>query len=620
MQGIRTWGVRLVVLVVVVELAWVVFANLLLSTGLAERLINRRPEELRVHWERARTWYPARVHACGLVYEQHTGTMDIEVRASKVAASLRILPLLALRGVLDEVDVRDLGVVVVREAPAGPEPAPERAGPGLRMAVEDVEIHGVERLSYNDITIARGELSIRGSAAVQVRGPLELRDAIAEWRNARITVGKETVADSISLGFRGDVTPFHPGLETGPALLEKVSGAVDIHGDSRDLRPLHMLLQGVEWIERLDGAGDVAVHMILDGGRLQPGTDVDVVATDLELWFLGFAAEGSGRVSVDVSESGGDRRGQLHVVFEGFGISRQGAPEPLARGSGLTFSASGRDLGFSADRAGLDVVLDLPGSEFPDVAALANALPAGLGVEVLGGRAKLSGHLEVQGREAEAKGLFQIDGTDLAGRFRDMTFAMDLAFATRISGRDLDAFDIELAGTEVRLFNGAFDSEEAEVDDGWWMTIAIPEGLTNLAPPVTVNAELDLSMRDSSAILAAFAEVNRWIHHFDRFLTVRDVEGNAWLGIEGPRVSLRDLSLTGDRLEVLGELELAHGEEEGIFWGKLGAFSLGVERSGEESDFKLVNSRAWYDEQYAARWADREGPSVRDVREGDSHP
>ena len=620
MQGIRTWGVRLVVLVVVVELAWVVLGNLLLDTGLAERLINRRPEKLSIHWERARTWYPARVHARGLVYEQHTGTMDIEVRASKVAASLRILPLLALRGVLDDVDVRDLAVVVVREVPGGPEPAPERAEPGLRMAVEDVEIHGVERVSYNDITIAGGEVSIRGSAAVQIRGPLELRDTIANWRNARITVGEETVADAISLGFRGEVTPFHPGLDSGPALLEKISGAVDIHGDSRDLRPLHLLLQGVEWIERLDGAGNVAVHMILDDGTLQPGTDVEVVASALELWFLGFAAEGSGRVSADASESGGDRRGQLHVVFEGFGISRQGAPEPLARGSGLTFSASSRDLGFGADRTGLDVVLDLPDSEFSDVAALANALPPGLGVEVLGGRAKLSGHLEVQGRDAEAKGIFEIDGTDLAGRFRDMTFAMDLAFAAQISGRDLDAFDIELAGTEVRLFNGAFDSEETEVDDGWWMTMAIPEGLTNLTPPVTVDAELDLSMRDSRAILAAFAEVNRWIHHFERFLTVRDVEGNASLGIEGPRVSLRDLALTGDRLEVLGELELAHGEEEGILWGKLGAFSLGVERSGEENDLKLVNSRAWYDEQYAARWADREGPSGRKLRERNSHP
>ena len=101
---------------------------------------------------------------------------------------------------------------------------------------------------------------------------------------------------------------------------------------------------------------------------------------------------------------------------------------------------------------------------------------------------------------------------------------------------------------------------------------------------------------------------------------MRDVEGNALLGIEGPRVSLRDLALTGDRLKVLGELELAHGEEEGILWGKLGAFSLGVERSGEENDLKLVNSRAWYDEQYAARWADREGPSGRELRERNSHP
>jgi hypothetical protein len=268
---------------------------------------------------------------------------------------------------------------------------------------------------------------------------------------------------------------------------------------------------------------------------------------------------------------------------------------------------------FEGGREGLDVTLDIPETKVPQVALLSAHLPRGLGIELLGGQAALSGHLKVRGRDAAAKGIFQIDGRGLEGRFRDMAFAMDLAFVTRLSGRDLDAFDVQLAGTEVRLFNGVFDGEETDVDDGWWMTIFVPEGLTNLAPPVAVDAKLELSMRNSRAILAAFAEVNRWIHHFERFLTVRDVAGNASLAIEAPHFSLRDLALTGDRFEALAELEFAQQEEEGIFWGKLGAFSLGMERSGEDNDFKLVDSREWYEEQRAAHWEARRraGPRLR---------
>jgi hypothetical protein len=616
MQRIKTWGVRLVGLVVIVEVAWVVVANLLLNTGLIGALLNREPETFSVHWESARTWYPVRVQARGLVYEQHTRTMDIEARASKADANLRILPLLALRVVIDDVDAHDLAVALVRDVAEVSRPAPATTGPSLRMAVEDIEVHSIERFSFDDIVIAGGKPALRGSVAIQGSGSLELSGAVLDWQDARITVGEKTVAQSISLGFRGDVTPSHPKRDKGRGLLEKISGAIDVNGHSRDLRPLHLLLPGVDWVERLDGAGDVAVHMILHEGWLQPGTDVDVVATGLEFWFLGFATEGSGRVSVDVSGSGVDRRGQMDVVFEDFGFSRQGDGEPLARGSGFTFTASARDLGFRADREGLDIALDIPETEVPDVALLATHLPPGLGIEVLGGRATVSGHLEAHGPEAEAKGIFEIHGTDLEGRFRDMAFGMDLAFVTRISGRDLDAFDVQLAGTEVRLFNGVFDGEE-DVDDGWWMTIAIPEGLTNLRQPVTADAQLELSMRDSRAMIAAFAEVNRWIRYFDGFLTVRDVAGSASLGIEWPRFSLRDVSLTGDRLEVLAELELAQEKDEGIFWGKIGPFSLGVERSGEENDFKLVDSREWYEEQHAAHWAGRDRPSGRDSQWGD---
>jgi hypothetical protein len=607
MQHSRTWIVRLVGLLVVVEIVWGIAANVLLNNGVVEALFNRRPEKFSLHWESARTWYPARVQVRGLVYEYHTRTMEMEVRTSKAAASLRILPLFALRVALDEVDTHDLAVALVREVPEGPEPVPAKTEPGFRIALEDVEVHGIESFSYNDLAITGGEPALKGDAAFQVRGPLEFSDTVIDWRDARITVGDEIVAKSISLAFRGDVGPLDPRRDRDRRLLGKISGAIDIHGHSRDLRPLHLLLPGIEWIERLDGAGDVAVHMIVDEGRLQPGTDIDVVATSLQLWFLGFAAEGSGQVRVDVSEGGGARLGEMDVVFEDFDFFRRGVKAPLARGAGFTLAARAEDFGFTEGIDGLDIALDIPGSVVPDVAHLAANLPVSLAIELTGGRATLSGHLEAHGREAEARGFLRIDGTNLAGLFRDLAFAVDLAFVTQISGRNLDAFDIQLGGTEVRLFNGVFEEGEVDVDEGWWMTLAIPDGLANLVPPVTADAKLDLSMRDSRAILAAFAEIKSWIDYLDHFLTVRDVAGTALLGIEWPRIALRDLSLAGDRLEVMAELEFEEEKSEGIFWGKLGVFRLGMERSGEEKDFKLVDSREWYEEQREARWAGRGG-------------
>jgi hypothetical protein len=593
---------RLARLLVILEVLWLLVANVALSTGLAAALINRKPEKFSIHWEGARSWFPVRVQARDLVYLQHTRNMEIEIRAPEASASFRILPLLGGRGVFDDVEVHDVTAALVHDPTAAPDT--DDRGPGFRWGFEDVTAHGIERFSFDDVAITGGAPVVSGSMGIQVRGPMEFRDVVGAWPDAHIEVAGVVVADSISLAFRGGVTPFHPGHDKGRALLEKISGTLDIDGESRDLRPLHLLLTGVDWIERLDGSGDVEVHMILDEGRLQPGTDVDIDAWALDLWFLGFAAHGSGRVDVVVSESQGTRRGRMDVLFEDFDFRRQGSKEPLATGSGFTFTARARDLGFSEEIEDLDLTLDIPKSVVPDVSLLAAGLPPGLGIQLTGGRAELSGHLESHGLDAEAEGVLQIDGTGLEGRYRDMDFAVDLAFATRVAGRNLDAFDIRLDGTEVRLFNGAFDGEE-DVEDGWWMTIAIPEGSTNLRPPAKVEARLDLSMRDTRAIIAAFAEVNRWIRYFDGFLTVRDVAGNASLGIDGSRFSLRDVSLTGDRLEMLAELEFRNDHSEGIFWGKLGPFSLAMERMGDENDFKLLNDREWYAEKHAAHWEGR---------------
>jgi hypothetical protein len=87
-----------------------------------------------------------------------------------------------------------------------------------------------------------------------------------------------------------------------------------------------------------------------------------------------------------------------------------------------------------------------------------------------------------------------------------------------------------------------------------------------------------------------------------------DLKGDADLQIVGPRVSVRDLDLGGDRLEAMAELELEGEEHAGIFWGKLGIVSFGMERIRDRTDFKLINDRKWYEERHAAQWSGGERP------------
>ena len=105
-------------------------------------------------------------------------------------------------------------------------------------------------------------------------------------------------------------------------------------------------------------------------------------------------------------------------------------------------------------------------------------------------------------------------------------------------------------------------------------------------------------------------EVKEWIKIFDGILTVEDVEGTAYIRVADKRLSVNGLELSGDKLEVLAELDIEDGERAGIFWGKLGIFSLGVERIGEEADWKMINGREWYEEKRSQNWTDRPGSPV----------
>ena len=114
-------------------------------------------------------------------------------------------------------------------------------------------------------------------------------------------------------------------------------------------------------------------------------------------------------------------------------------------------------------------------------------------------------------------------------------------------------------------------------------------------------------MRDTRVVAALFADVKKWLRHFEGMLTVNDVEGGGAVALADQQLSLRELELAGDKLKILAELELEKGESAGIFWFKYRALGLAVERLGEKTDWKMYKARAWYDEQRAERWVTRRG-------------
>ncbi len=605
-----TWVCRIIIVLLGIEVGWLIVAHLFLNTPLGPWAINRKPEKWSVTWERVLTPYPAKVYVKGFTLNQKTPKMGVTITADKVNARIGILPFFMKTLRATGVDVHGISVVLDRSAGSGLPPS-TKTKPGFKIKLLGITVNDLKEFRFDQMSMVEGEAVVSGDFEIQVRSHMVVRDADLRWNDARIYLEEETLAEALDLGFRGGFSPFNPKVEKGLAMLAHLSGDIDVNGHVGSLVPLKVFFAGTKWIEKLDGEGDAAVALKVADGLLQPGTVIDVDAHELLLDFMGFRATGVGRVDGQVDTGEETREAFITVKFDDFQFGRRTEEQPMARGTGLVLATRSEGIDAAAMLSGMNITLDLPEANVPDISFLGRALPQGMGISVTGGLAKLAVHMEAFAGKEEAEGTIKIKGEDLSGSFQDFDFQTDLDFTTRISGSDWDNFEVRLEGSELKLLDGVFNHPEIEVARGWWMTLDVPEGRANFAVPLEAEAEVDLSMRDTRVIVAMFAEMKSWVKHIDGLLTVEDVVGHTSATLSDKHVSLRELSLKGDKLEALGELELGQqGERSGIIWVRYKILKLALERIGDQREWKMINAREWYDEKRSVNWVSAEGEAL----------
>lgn len=595
------WVRRIIVIVLGIEVGWLVLAHLFLNTPIGPWAINRKPEKYMVTWERVLTPYPAKVYVTGFRLEQRSPKLGLTITADKVSARIGVLPFLTRTLRASGVEVGSLAVALDRSGGSGLPPSTKKK-PGMTFKLLDIDVETIEEFRFDEVAVFGGASSVTGDFEMEIRREMAISDADLEWRGAEIRMGEEPIAHSLDLGFRGGFSPFNPKREKGLAMVPHLSADIDVTGRLGSLVPLQVFFAGTKWIERIDGSGDIRAAMKIADGHLQPGTVIDIDADDLLLDFMGFRTTGDGMVDGRVTQEEETHSTLITLEFDNYRFGRQGE-EPMARGTGLVLETSGEGLGAAELLSGMNVTLDLPEANVPDIAQLDQLLPAGLEVTFTGGLATMAAHLEAEAASEAAQGTMTIMGDELSGRFNEFEFNTDLALEMNVSGSDWDDFEVRLQGTELRLFNGEFHHPDVDVSRGWWMTVNVPDGRANLAAPLVVEAEVDLAMRDTRVIVALFAEMKSWVKHVKGLLTVQDVTGSARLKMVDRDMSLRDLVLEGEKLEALGELEMAGQQRDGLFWARYGMIRLALERLEGRREWKMVNARKWFDERRASNWA-----------------
>lgn len=611
---VRTWARRIILTLVGIEVFWLVIGNLFLFTPLGPKTINRHPERWSVNWGSAWTPWPGRVITKDFVYKHRIGRNDIRITATSASGTIPILPLFAKRFCVADIEAGGVRARLDRLPPLPPKkPAPPRKPrkPGWIIELRDVDVSSIDEFAFGDISVKGGISRLSGSWQTQLGGNQEVRDVNLSWQNARMQIaGGASSTRSLTLSFRGGMSPFNPRIDRGLKSLTHLSGELELKGHVVSLGLMKAFLSGTTWISAIDGAGMVDARLRLRDGRVLPDSRINVVAEKLLVEFLGFRAEGSGRVALDRTKAGEGDDTHAEVLLDRFVFHRISERLPLAVGKRLRLDIHQSNMRLGNRGDGGRVVIDVPESEVPDISVLDSWLPGSLALRLVKGRATMSARLESPGRGENAHGEFVIRGKGLTGRFRDLGFTVDLSAETRISGRNWNELEVLVDGSELRLTNGVFTGKGVPVEPGWWLTFGVKRGTADLKAPLNVEADVELSMRDLRAVIAIVAEVKAWLSRFDGLLNVRDLKGSVHTRLAGRKLGLDDLNLAGDKLDVKGDVDLTGDVGNGLLWLRFRRRAVAFEWAGAEKEWKFVNDREWFEARHAARHGSTDPPAT----------
>lgn len=610
----------LVAILALLQLGYLVIANLALNLSLTQSLVNQfRPDKYEVSWERAWSWYPFRVHARGVAANGQTATQQWQASAPAASASVSLLPLLQRTVRLDGLDVVDLDLRVRPrpradrddaatrpffppianrdpEADAVPPPPrdPDRA---WHIQVRNARAHGQHDLWVRHV---RGTLEgeVVGDLEYETRrGPLSVANGAADVVLRSLTIGgDETVVQQGTIAGTFALAPFVPSRNRGWRSLAFLAADATADLSVASLAFLDLYLDRIGGM-RVDGAGHLAGRVHYDFGALAAGTDVGIRAQTLSVRALGHEATGGGDIRIAV-ETVSRELLAVDIRFDRLEARQRGAATSLFTGTGLRVDVAGDTRILPDGEAGIaQLTVEIPDVDVPDLHVYQRYLPARWGLSLDGGDGALSGRLAYS--PGELAGRLTLGSRAVETDIRGHRFRGNLDLDLRVDGETAAGLSIDLAGSDLRLHDMRVRDADGGTGRPWGLSLSLDRGRLD------VPMDHDLSgQADFGALVGAIQKdgLAAWLSSADAELdAILDVSDLRWLEtlfpnpygltIAGASEATLELRLTdgdiaqGSRLHIVPS-DLAVGMLDYVAEGN-GEAMLTVEQGGRTPALRL---------------------------------
>lgn len=318
---LRRWAIRIAVVCLVLEVAYVIVGNLCIRMGVVENALNFRPEENFVSWESGFTSFPGFFSLRGFTYRGQTLGGQIYLHLAELEARIS-LPRLVFKTVrIKGVRGRDLdyryreridypcwseesGVpfpgipealewypeIPGIENPPNPKPedlySREAEDRPWTIEISGARVRGAVHAAYNE-TRLEGEGTVRGGVTAVLKESSAVNRVRVRLAPATLRWGPRVLTDDLGLEVDIRVEPFPAECSEISQILDATTGKLVVTGnDSRgfnvNVNAFQPLLPGQGVLTLESGVGELSGRLEFSKGTVSSG-QIDLVADDVVL-------------------------------------------------------------------------------------------------------------------------------------------------------------------------------------------------------------------------------------------------------------------------------------------------------------------------------------------------
>ncbi|HEU5179438.1 MAG TPA: hypothetical protein VFW45_01495 [Candidatus Polarisedimenticolia bacterium] len=595
----------------ILEALYLAAANFALNRSLIEDRLNRNPQRFHIAWQRGWSWWPGSVALRGVDLGGSSKRIDWYTHLDSVDATFHLLPL--RHNVVDLIRVRADGVdyrqrhktlpqVASRVPPSELPPipglteeeansSPPRRGPGKRWTILSDDIAcDVDQIWIDRFRLI-GPMRVATGMMLVPHEAMEFPGVRLTMASGELRAGKDPIFERLGMDVQAEIHRFVPRGLKHLEFFHYLSGRFALHSDSASLFFLEAYFRKTPWV-RFNDRGSGRFLIVLDHGRLAPGTELEMANDQVDMDFLDRHLTGKGVIRGGVEEKSGKVESILSARLTHFKLAPVGSSQAFARGEVATLSGRSGSLDLADPFTDLEITFDMPRAEILDLTFYNSLIPEGSNFKLLSGTGTISYHIEGSQEKRSLHGRIDLDIEEGSASFRDFVmrggFSVN-ALLRQASPREL-LFDI--AGTRVVVHKR---------DPPWSAAFTFPQARMQFTNPTRIDASLSLAMHDTRPLVVMFDALKGVPDWLERMMTIPDIQGMAELQGRGDQVLIRDLDLTGKSLHALADLKLGRNTREGILFLKFHGFAFGVDLKPEGKDIKIIRPLRWFHEERAKR-------------------